>query len=49
MGGIVGPLAKSPAFQQQLGRHMAAMLAELSERRPDSVGLAVYRKPAAAG
>jgi amidophosphoribosyltransferase len=47
MGGIVGLLTKSPAFRQQLGRHVAAMLAELSEHGPDSAGLAVYCKPAA--
>ena len=49
MCGIVGLFTKSPALERRLGEHVAAMLVELSERGPDSAGLAVYRRPAAAG
>lgn len=49
MCGIVGLFTKSPALEGQLGRQVAAMLVELSARGPDSAGLAVYRRPAAAG
>ena len=44
MCGIVGLFTKSPALERQLGEHVAAMLVELSERGPDSAGLAVYRR-----
>ena len=49
MCGIVGLFTKSPSLERRLGEHVAAMLVELSERGPDSAGLAVYRRPAAAG
>jgi methylamine---glutamate N-methyltransferase subunit A len=49
MCGIVGLFAKSSAIEAELGRHVAAMLAQMSDRGPDSAGVAVYRDPAPAG
>jgi methylamine---glutamate N-methyltransferase subunit A len=49
MCGIVGLFAKSPEIEDELGMHLAAMLAQMSERGPDSAGVAVYRDPAPAG
>lgn len=49
MCGIVGFYAKTPAFREKLGSHLAAMLVEMSERGPDSAGVALYRDPAAEG
>ncbi len=49
MCGIVGLFAKSPVIEAQLGAHLAAMLAQLSDRGPDSAGVAVYRDPAPSG
>jgi glutamate synthase domain-containing protein 1 len=49
MCGIVGLFAKSPEVEAQLGRHLAAMLSQLSDRGPDSAGIAVYRDPAPSG
>jgi len=49
MCGIVGLFAKSPEIEERLGRHLAAMLTQLSDRGPDSAGVAVYRDPAPAG
>src|SRR5262249_13199422 len=49
MCGIVGLFSKSQAVEERLGAHVGAMLAQLSDRGPDSAGLAVYRDPAAAG
>ena len=49
MCGIVGLFAKSPEVEAQLGRHLAAMLSQLSDRGPDSAGIAVYRDPAHSG
>ena len=49
MCGIVGLFAKSPEIEQRLGAHLAAMLAQMSDRGPDSAGVAVYRDPAPAG
>ncbi len=43
MCGIVGLFAKSPEIEESLGRHLAAMLAQMSDRGPDSAGVAVYR------
>jgi glutamate synthase domain-containing protein 1 len=47
--GIVGLFAKSPKIKVQLGRHLSAMLVEMSDRGPDSAGVALYRQPAVAG
>jgi amidophosphoribosyltransferase len=42
MCGIVGLFLKNPALQPELGRHMETMLVGMSERGPDSAGIAVY-------
>lgn len=49
MCGIVGLFAKSPAIEDRLGEHLAAMLAQMSARGPDSAGVAVYRDPVSSG
>jgi len=49
MCGIVGLFAKSPAIEERLGVHLVAMLAQMSDRGPDSAGVAVYRDPVADG
>jgi glutamate synthase domain-containing protein 1 len=49
MCGIVGLFAKSSAIEDGLGVHLAAMLAQMSARGPDSAGVAVYRDPVASG
>lgn len=43
MCGIVGLYIKNPELEIELGRHIASMLLEMSERGPDSAGTAVYR------
>ena len=49
MCGIVGLFSKSSAIEERLGAHLAAMLVQLSDRGPDSAGVAVYRDPAPPG
>jgi glutamate synthase domain-containing protein 1 len=49
MCGIVGLFSKSLAVSERLGEHLGDMLAELSDRGPDSAGVALYRDPAPAG
>ena len=49
MCGIVGLFAKSPAIEDRLGEHLAAMLRQMSDRGPDSAGVAFYRDPVAHG
>ncbi len=49
MCGIVGLFAKSPEVEERLGVHLVAMLAQMSDRGPDSAGVAVYRDPVADG
>jgi glutamate synthase domain-containing protein 1 len=49
MCGIVGLFAKSAEIEESLGRHLAAMLAQMNDRGPDSAGVAVYRDPAPPG
>jgi methylamine---glutamate N-methyltransferase subunit A len=49
MCGIVGLFAKSPEIEQRLGVHLAAMLAQMNDRGPDSAGVAVYRDPVPSG
>jgi methylamine---glutamate N-methyltransferase subunit A len=49
MCGIVGLFAKSTEIEESLGEHLAAMLAQMNDRGPDSAGVAVYRDPAPAG
>jgi glutamate synthase domain-containing protein 1 len=49
MCGIVGLFAKSSSVEAQLGEHLAAMLSQMSDRGPDSAGVAIYRDPAPSG
>jgi glutamate synthase domain-containing protein 1 len=49
MCGIAGLYTKSSALHQQLGLQLARMLGELSDRGPDSAGVAFYREPAPTG
>jgi amidophosphoribosyltransferase len=42
MCGIVGLLVKKPALKDQLGALMVPMLLGMTERGPDSAGLAVF-------
>ena len=49
MCGIVGLFAKSTEIEESLGRHLGAMLEQMSDRGPDSAGVAVYRDPAPSG
>ncbi len=43
--GIVGIYYKNKELQGDLGASLAAMLVEMSERGPDSAGVAIYRDP----
>ena len=45
MCGIVGLFIKNPILESQLGELIAPMLSEMTERGPDSAGIAVYRDP----
>jgi glutamate synthase domain-containing protein 1 len=47
--GIAGLFSKSLDVSGSLGGHLGAMLAQLSDRGPDSAGVAIYREPAPAG
>ena len=49
MCGIVGLLVKKAELREQLGAMMVPMLVGMSERGPDSAGLAEYTEPAVAG
>jgi methylamine---glutamate N-methyltransferase subunit A len=49
MCGIVGLFSKSLTISERLGEHLGDMLMELSDRGPDSAGVALYRDPAPAG
>lgn len=49
MCGIVGFFTKNPAYEEHLGDYLSAMLIEMSDRGPDSAGVAVYRNPAPEG
>jgi len=49
MCGIVGLFIKNPALESQLGALVAPMLAEMTERGPDSAGIAIYRDPHESG
>ena len=49
MCGIVGLFCKSPGLEPRLGEHLSAMLVQMSDRGPDSAGVAVYRDPAPDG
>jgi glutamate synthase domain-containing protein 1 len=47
--GIAGLYTKTSTLHQQLGLQLARMLEQLSDRGPDSAGVAFYREPAPAG
>ncbi|MGH3006860.1 MAG: amidophosphoribosyltransferase [Gaiellaceae bacterium] len=49
MCGIVGLFGKSAEIEESLGEHLAAMVAQMSDRGPDSAGVAVYRDSAPSG
>jgi methylamine---glutamate N-methyltransferase subunit A len=49
MCGIAGLYLKSPDLHERLGELLAGMLEQLSDRGPDSAGVAFYREPAPAG
>jgi len=49
MCGIVGLLVKKPALRERLGELMVPMLLGMTERGPDSAGLAVFTEPVADG
>src|SRR5215216_868896 len=49
MCGIAGLFSKSLDVSERLGSHLGDMLSQLSDRGPDSAGIAVYRDPAPAG
>src|SRR5690349_21015155 len=49
MCGIAGLYTKSAALRDQLGALLADMLEQLSDRGPDSAGVAFYRDPAPDG
>jgi methylamine---glutamate N-methyltransferase subunit A len=49
MCGIVGLFAKTSQVEEGLGAHLASMLGQMSDRGPDSAGVAVYRDPVGSG
>jgi glutamate synthase domain-containing protein 1 len=49
MCGIVGLYCKSSELEPRLGDFLAAMLEQMSDRGPDSAGVALYREPAPLG
>ena len=49
MCGIVGLLIKNPALREQLGALMMPILIGMSERGPESAGMAVFTEPVAGG
>jgi glutamate synthase domain-containing protein 1 len=49
MCGIIGLFIKNPELESQLGGWVAPMLVQMSERGPDSAGIAVYRDPVGEG
>jgi glutamate synthase domain-containing protein 1 len=49
MCGIAGLFSKSLEVSEGLGSHLGDMLLQLSDRGPDSAGVAVYRDPAPSG
>jgi amidophosphoribosyltransferase len=46
MCGIVGIFIKDPKLEPELGTYLSTMLAEMTERGPDSAGAAIYRDAA---
>ncbi len=49
MCGIVGLLVKTPALREQLGALLVPMMIGMTDRGPDSAGLAVYTEPLQSG
>jgi len=49
MCGIVGLFLKNPKLQPELGKHLETMLVGMTERGPDSAGIAVYHSAVPAG
>jgi methylamine---glutamate N-methyltransferase subunit A len=49
MCGIAGLFTKTDALRSQLGGQLSEMLSQLSDRGPDSAGVAFYRDPAPSG
>ena len=49
MCGIAGLFSKSLDVSESLGSHLGDMLLQLSDRGPDSAGVAIYRDPAPSG
>jgi glutamate synthase domain-containing protein 1 len=49
MCGIAGLFSKSLDMSESLGSHLGDMLLQLSDRGPDSAGVAIYRDPAPSG
>ena len=45
MCGIVGLFLKNPDLRPELGEHLSTMLIGMTDRGPDSAGIAVYHKP----
>jgi len=45
MCGIVGLLLKKPALRSQLGALMTPMIVGMTDRGPDSAGVAIFREP----
>lgn len=49
MCGIVGLLIKKPSLRQSIGQLMLPMLVGMTERGPESAGLAIFTEPEATG
>ena len=49
MCGIVGLYLKNPALEPELGSMLSDMLLQMTDRGPDSAGIALYHNPAPAG
>ena len=49
MCGIVGLFIKNPELQKNLGKYLSNMLIQMTERGPDSTGVAIYRDPVELG
>ena len=49
MCGIIGFFVKNPDFRPELGRHLTVMMDGMSERGPDSAGIAIYHHPVPEG
>ena len=45
MCGIVGLFLKDTGMQSNLGQHLTNMLVTMTDRGPDSAGIAVYHQP----